>query len=52
MDRALLVASHGQFSNKGYVRVASRVVNPPPVKENTSCVPRSVEKYNSCAPGC
>jgi hypothetical protein len=29
--RGLLVASCGQFSDKGYVRVASRV-NPPPDK--------------------
>jgi hypothetical protein len=27
-NRGLLVASRGQFSDKGYVRVASRVVNP------------------------
>jgi hypothetical protein len=29
LGRGLLIASRGQFSDKGYVRVASRVVNPP-----------------------
>jgi hypothetical protein len=42
--RSLLIASRGQFSEKGYVRVASQAAE----SLGMRCVPRSVFRYSTC----